>query len=410
MNDVVRQIEQYEPGSLRAEIVSKVMTARVMFADYELLRATFSELAPLCEDSINDWLVANVAFISQPQALQTTVNSKIKTRFEYTFAFRPPAYGRAAIFSLARNRRCQRLGHASEQWPYDGCLDVKGLGVAPSRKPLKTKHGNGLLLLARALREVIYEHMLRRVFSHAGSPILTARNYAIIDLGFKLKYPNRGAAGLLVRQAYLRDHEIKNAGSIEDQLELKIELLLRRYGFSFRLRGNWIDVFNTPSGLTTSYGTPARPMTPSQLDQLISITGPITQQLQIDGLNVQFTRELRIHPLSARLIDFAGVGIYESFDNPLATLVADRPLFLGHIVFPSDAKFVQPDPRIRVRIQEDDVNYQCMKIVQGFRHHWFSPDDVGEKIRMIVDKGTGHLAGKPSRMAVRSAHKSARKS
>jgi hypothetical protein len=137
-----------------------------------------------------------------------------------------------------------------------------------------------------ALREVICECILRRVLEHAGSPILTARNYALIDLGFNAKYP-RGVAGLLVRQAYLRNHGLKNAGSIEDQLELSVELLLRRYGLSFMLKGPWIHVFKTRGELKAIYGRPDTPMTPSQLDSLIAITGPVTPPFQIDGLNVQ---------------------------------------------------------------------------------------------------------------------------
>src|ERR1044072_1997928 len=176
MNDVLWRIEQYGPGSVRAETVSRVKTASVMFADYDLLRTTFPELALLGEDSINKWLLENAAYISQSQAAQTALNPKIKTTRQYKIPFRPPEYGRAGVFSLAWNRKGRKQDY--EQWPNEGCLDVKGIGIEPSRTPRKTTHGTGLLLLSMALRELICERMIRRVLEHAGSPILTARNYA----------------------------------------------------------------------------------------------------------------------------------------------------------------------------------------------------------------------------------------
>jgi len=390
MNDVLWRIEQYGPGSVRAETVSRVKTASVMFADYDLLRTTFPELASLDEDAINKWLLENAAYISQSQAAQTALNSKIKTAREYTIAFRPPEYGRAGVFSLAWNLKGRKCRQDYEQWPNEGCLDVKGIGIEPSRTPRKTTHGTGLLLLSMALRELICERIIHRVLEHAGSPILTARNYALIDLGFNAKYP-KGVAGLLVRQAYLRDHGLKNAGSIEEHLEMSIELLLRRYGLSFMLRGPWIHVFKTRGELKTMWGRPNTPTTPSQFDSLVAITGPISPPFQIDGLNVQFTRELCLHPLSARLIDLASLCIYESFENAFATLVEDRPLFLGKIVFPNDVEFVQPDPRLRVRMLDEDFDDQCLHIVKAYHAGVLSPDDVSKRVTMIVEKATEHL-------------------
>jgi hypothetical protein len=384
---IVRRIEEYQPELVRAEVLSRVKTARLAFADYELLRDDFPQLAPLAEKTIDEWLLTNAAFISGPQAMQAKVNSEIETDFEYAIGFRPAAYGRAAIFSpkLDLAHECANLTNAA------GCLDVKGLGVAPGRTPLERGHGTGLLYLWLAFREVIIEQMLRRVFDHADVCILTARNYAVIDLGFDARYSRITPAGLLVRQAYQRDHELKKAGSVEDQLELKVELVLRRYGISARIP-NWVSVSRDSGGhVKTSYGMPSAPMNQLQLEQLHSITGFINKDLIIHGINIQFTREISLQPLAGRLIDFGGFGIYRKFDGAFATLVADRPLYLGQIILPSDVAFIQPDPAIRIPIEMEELNHQCKRIAQGFRNAVLSADRVREDIHRLVELGTSHL-------------------
>jgi hypothetical protein len=269
---------------------------------------------------------------------------------------------------------------------------VKGLGVTPGRTPAERGHGTGLLYLSLALREVITEQLLRRVFDHAGLHILTVRNYAVIDLGFDTRYPKVSPAGLLVRQAYQRDDELKKAGSVEDQLELEVELVLRRYGISARFLGPWVSVSTDSEGrVTTSYGMPPEPMTQLQLEQLHGLTGFIPKDLVIDGINVQFTREKSLQPLAGRLIDLGVFSIYRKFDSALATLVADRPLYLGQIIFPGDARFIQPDPTIRIPSEMEDLDYQCEQIAQGFRNAVLSADRVREDIHRLVELGTSHL-------------------
>jgi hypothetical protein len=169
------------------EAMYPLTEARVVIADYPLLRRDFPELANLSEPEIDSWLLARTAYISKGQASQVAVNTPIPhdpTR--EILALRPNQYGRASVAVDGRN-----------------LIDVKGTGAL---KPRQASHGNGLVTLGEGLREFIYENVVRDGLSDAGSPVKTVGSYAVIDAGFEVVHGDgsRSRAGLYLRQASVR--------------------------------------------------------------------------------------------------------------------------------------------------------------------------------------------------------------
>ena len=82
-----KEIEEFEPARLEPETVYRLPTARLVFADHDLLQHDFPQLR---DDSlIDEWLINNAAFISAGQRNQSLVNTPIAASDEQTTAFRP---------------------------------------------------------------------------------------------------------------------------------------------------------------------------------------------------------------------------------------------------------------------------------------------------------------------------------
>ncbi|HWS72511.1 MAG TPA: hypothetical protein VN605_10375, partial [Thermoanaerobaculia bacterium] len=77
-----------DPG-IRPELALRVSGARVVFADYALLRNDFPQLEWASRPAIDDWLLRNAAVVSAPQAAQEVVNTKIALTGESVTAYRP---------------------------------------------------------------------------------------------------------------------------------------------------------------------------------------------------------------------------------------------------------------------------------------------------------------------------------
>jgi len=183
--------------------------ARVVIADYPLLKRDFPELEGFNEAEIDSWLLARTAYISKPQAAQTIVNTPIPhdpTR--EVSALRPSEYGRASVAVDSNNN----------------LIDIKGTG---SLAPHQGSHGNGLVSLGEGMREFIYENLVRDALSDAQSPIKTVGSYAVIDGGFDVVHADgsRSRAGLYLRQASQRHNMGFANGRDVDALKKNLEEL-----------------------------------------------------------------------------------------------------------------------------------------------------------------------------------------
>jgi hypothetical protein len=365
-----RSVEELGQHRLAQEEVSRLATARVVFADYALLRRDFPQLcdsrlvaarpelrkvdaarrAEAVQRLIDAWLVENAGFISAVQAGQTVVNSPIQTTGESLSAFRPPRYGRAAIRPVG--------GVAGS--PGDGLLDVKGIGVASGAVPHHRDHGSGLLPLAEALEEFAFQRLIEKIFCHAGTQFHALPVYAILDLGFDLTLEPEARtafpAGALVRSAHRRwpgGKELPNQGSAEHQVLTEIELLLRHYGVTSATNSTF-RFEETAAGLWLMYRD--HPLTFA--DQVVlralreAASSSTEAVLRLDGINVQTAYPVLTNPSRAVLVDFGHYEIRKRFVDPLLSMVADRPLMWGGLIRPGEPGFVQPVSELAVPEEE----------------------------------------------------------
>jgi hypothetical protein len=230
-------------GLLRAtqEQTVQVTTARVVLADYDLLKKDFPDLRGLSNLEIDGWILSNTAFISKPQATQEVVNTRVSTSALERAAFRPKDYGRALVFKVGDS----------------GLIDAKGAGAV---YPLASDHSNGLASLGEAIREFAYENLVNKIFTHSQSEYKTVRNYAVIDLGFDIKNADGSTspAGTVLRQAHERS--LGSYSLIDTDRALKIEQLLRRYGVTSagahrnRWPYEWLNIQGTKNGDVLDFG------------------------------------------------------------------------------------------------------------------------------------------------------------
>ncbi len=353
---VLRTVGELGPGAV-PEAVRRVRTARTVFVNHALLQHDFPELrdevsgqaGPEGGEPLAVWLRENAAFVSSRQAEQSQVNTPIEMTDETSVGFRPPAYGRALVFSLEEHSR--RRGEAAGG--AEGLLDVKGTGVGPRAGPSNKPHRNGLLALGEAFREVAFEGALNRIFQHAGSGCRTVPIYGVIDLGFDLELPGgvRVPAGLLVRRAHGRPRHpegLKPASSPLVRVEVEIERLLRRYGVTTAGPSKTITLAEQDGALTVHYGPAPLRYDPGNLERIRRLTGFRGGVARFEGINVQLTREAETDPSRTQVVDLGGFTVASRFEHPFVSLVATEILRLGEIFRPEDPRFVQPDERIRL--------------------------------------------------------------
>lgn len=432
---VLSNLNEFEPEKLKPEIVYRLPTARLVFADYDLLQHDFpflrndslvknrpelqqigvADKTKSIKHILNEWLMTNAAFVSARQRRQSLVNTPIEAGDEQVMAFRPSRYGRALIFSLEVNHR-SRIG-APPDSEIQGLLDVKGIGVAPSATPRFGIHSNGLMTLGEAIREVIVEKILNRIFQHSGSFCRAVPAYAVIDTGFDLKWANgvRLPAGMLVRRAHLRPTYplgMKDSSSPLVDLELAVELLLRRYGVTSTGMATIIEIADSDGETAIKYGSTLLRYKEDEIKQIKEMASFEGERKRLEGVNIQFTREAQSHPACSQIVDFGGFFVKEKFENSIVSLVVDRLLRLGKIVSPCDPRFVQPDEKIRLSYQwcgetgeicgykasetelsallMDNPKILAFNLAREFRENKLTGNDVRDKLEAYLNTATSH--------------------
>lgn len=228
---------------MRADTMWRVSRARVLIADYSLIRKDFPVLATLSEAEIRDWLVEQAGFVSdlqthpihvskdssakpnptspfqvnsliplrRPEAWETFhegwlqnkteggANRTLATRQEIRSSalrdrpkctprkrivpercsLRPPTYERAVVLPVYLSR--QQIG----------LIDIKGVGVSDTKFPAEAvHHATGLLPTGEALREYFLSKLVGWVLDRATLfppdeiKIQSLGHYAVLDLGF----------------------------------------------------------------------------------------------------------------------------------------------------------------------------------------------------------------------------------
>lgn len=193
------------------ESAVRVKTAKIVLADYDLIKKDFPETRNMDNDEIDEWLLSNVGYITPQQAEQRIVNTKISVDKNVKVnVYRPYRYKRALVFKAGQ-----------------GLIDAKGTGAL---EPTQGSHSNGLATLGEVVREFIFQRIIQAALDHAGQGDKTIGCYAVIDWGFDVIEQDGtiSRAGAILRQAHRRNtNHVMAVGKM-----LRVEKILRRYGIT----------------------------------------------------------------------------------------------------------------------------------------------------------------------------------
>lgn len=214
-DSAIRTIEEITDSADQQRVL-KLQNARILIADYELIKADFPSTKHLSNPEIDEWILKYVGYISDTQADQTYVNTQIPVTGEERVAHRPPRYGRALVYEMF---------DPADPTKQVGLIDAKGVGAI---KPRQKDHGNGIATLGEAIREYVYEKMVNEVMAEEKTGHKTIGSYAVIDPGFDVVHQDgsQSPAGFYLRQAHHRN----SSEYIRGGNELKIQKALAKYG------------------------------------------------------------------------------------------------------------------------------------------------------------------------------------
>lgn|GEM_PF-6746712 len=216
----MRQISDIGVGAAKNPMV-RMTTARILIADYGLIKKDFPFTASWTNERIDAWLLDQTGYPAKTQrALGSEVNSPVRTDGTTREAWRPEGYGRGAVYPV----------NAPDGSEF-GLIDAKGTGAV---LPRQESHGSGLMSSGEGLREFFYEKYISGILEHRRSDWGTVGTYAVIDWGFDELHPDgsKVPAGSVLRQAHVRvegrpGYQYLPAGDARS-----LELTLRTYGIS----------------------------------------------------------------------------------------------------------------------------------------------------------------------------------
>jgi hypothetical protein len=367
-----QKIEELDDVAGRDERVLHLTAARVVFADTELLQHDFPELtdAAILRESprlweadegvrrtrvrhiIEQWLLRQAAVISVAQTQQCQVNTPVPAEESET-AYRPTRYGRGLVVrTRATNEKAPERGA--------GLLEVKGTGVAPGEVPTRELHRSGLMQLGEALQDAVLQWVIEAIFWHANTYFSAVPLYAVLDAGFDA-YTGDGRtvpAGLQVRRAHRRPlfaNELPDPGSLVEELKGEVEMLLRRYGITSCKDGTLLELAQDKGCLKLRYAGRSTWLpddsTRAILRMLAGVSLDWTGQTSLEGINVQFAREVGSGPSRAQVVDFGQYTFRDHFRFPALNLVRNRPLMWGSALHPESPHYLQPNPDLSIPSQ-----------------------------------------------------------
>lgn len=292
-------IGNFHPSQFLLKPALRVTTARILQADYELIRRDFEITRTMNTAQIDEWLLKSAACISRDQVdvgekrgVNTSISADLR---DPKSSLRPPNYGRALVIQME-----------------GGILDAKGAGGL-TQAISQNSHRNGLMETAEAIREFAFTKLVKRTLGHADSEFGVIDSYAVIDFGFQVKSPVDNSfqpAGLLLRQSHFRD--IRRSEQLEQKNAIHIEQTLREYGI-------------TSAYKKTSIGD--------------------NKTILYDVLNVQGSDAGKF------IFDFGGYRISDHFQNQAITLSDLFEKKLIPVLNPKSPA-LQPDPRYAPLFQE----------------------------------------------------------
>lgn len=364
---------------LSSEIMVAVKTAKVLYANYQLLLNDFEdhisnsisidttqELTDEEKLKTDAWLIKNLAFISKPQAFQTAVNTKVSVLNEEREAFRPPRYGRAAVMPVNTFDDQDKLA----------LFDVKGCGVLGA-PPFLVKpvlpYANGLLTFEEAAYEVVYAQLVNLCLRHSNVNAFPLPNYAIIDLGFFAVFGDekpRQKAVLLVRRANRRpafQSGFADPGSDIAQRLLEVEMNLRKYGISSSSCGAIrFHIESENDNFSISRDGKKLNIDPEALKHIKDSFYLKKSSNVIDGVNIQTDDHILNENQYFQIIDFGRYRMMNAFQNTVfSSWHHDFEKLCGDFIHPIDDGFVQPDQKLSLSdIFESNVGKKMKRLIK----------------------------------------------
>lgn len=409
---ILRTIDDLQEPCVGKEIAQHIDGARVVIANYRLIQHDFPtlrtkfllnkfpDLSYLTESDrrsrvrnlIDAWLTDQAAFVSSSQAAQSTVNTPIRVDGRRITAYRPSGYGRALVISISE----------SSDKNYDlrercGLLDIKGAGVAPGRIPSHEEHSDGLEYLGVALSDFALQRIIDEIFRHAAPAFWTVPIYAILDLGFDISNGWRATApaGMHVRRAHRRPlygMDLPLSNSSTEAIKIEIEMLLRCYGLTSTATGTSFDISFEENSVRLLYNRqPVTGLNDEEIELLRRLRRFNEDQFRVEGINVQITRDVEAEDSRGQLLDFGHINLRERFKHPVASLVRDRILRIGGVIWPNDPAFIQPIPNLHLpldKLGRMTLNDRCFRLADQFREKQLSTSLMAAEIDSIVLEGT----------------------
>lgn len=331
MSMILTSREEFGEQFLEAERFFQLRDARVMFADYDLVRRDFAPRFDRADHAeIDAFLVEHCGVISADQVRHCP---EIPYRRARRLGYRPPYYGRAAVIPVDDPPRF---------------IDVKGVGVQPGEVPRGEVYSTGLMMASEALQEILFEKLCAAAFRHAGGQYEVVPTYALLDLGFPaLSWKRRiEPAVAIARRAHTRPRtqwdDEEPPGEVAVRVMREIALLLRRYGittsrsdYRIRRRGDALVLHARNEEFLFRGEEAAR---------VAAVTRYSGGSLIIDPINVQFTTGIESTPPRACIFDFGSFGACSRATVPIfiASSAAEVDL-VGEIIHLDDPRFPRAD-------------------------------------------------------------------
>jgi hypothetical protein len=395
---ILYDISEIDLPDPNGEEILHLSNARVVLAEYELLQHDFVDLrtenllrlSPRLRDLdreardeairslIDEWLIANAAFISTPQAGQTVVNTPIAVDGRMARGYRPTDYGRAIVVPVGCRPSASDGNEHEPNSP--GLLDLKGAGVAPGMVPSHEWASNGLDALWSAFRDYLRQRAIDAIFARELPERYTIPTYAILDLGFDMTGDFQGArAGMHVRRAHRRGSTAWVLDPIRHKMRLEIELLFRKYGLTAANAGRAIEISDADGRVVQRVGGTEKPnMTMEDIGACLALKGR-ANYVKIEQYEIQTGSETTSPP-NCHMIDFGTIHARKGFDVPL---LLGPGISLGTIAWPGSPKFVQPDPAVALPIStwaSRRMNAFCFELERQFSRNELSRQELRTRL------------------------------
>lgn len=324
--------------------------------------------------------------ISQPHTIENVLHSTPSNVRSYLKGYRPPLYGRAALFNIK--------DHGESR--FEGLLDIKGCGVRNGIKPELEKNQTGVLFLHEALTELINSVLLNRLFTRDGVELSTVPFYAITHTGIRAKVDWANASipcACLIRRAVVRppgNNELPCSGSELEMIHHEIEHYFLSRGMT--TTGSAITFAREDSTyVARRNGQKLTQLTEEIIYMHLYSMGLYPPQI-FNFANVQIARGASRDPLKACLIDLGHIRACNDLPGHLSIFVNDRPLSWGLTTLKSGPHWPS---RSKHKPIDHSVYGPQLLLSGGIDkriHEWLQPTDVFPKIIDGVTKEAFRLA------------------